>query len=108
MVPLGGAAFFYSGSPSGLMGSGPGDAAFAVIGDSGFDDVFGAWVAGVGDVNADGYGDVVVGAPWYNNGESDEGAAFLFFGSASGISGSSLSDAASMFESNNQNKYWFI
>lgn len=43
-------------------------------------------VAAAGDVNGDGYSDVLVGAPNYDNGQSDEGAAFLYPGTASGIS----------------------
>ena len=43
-------------------------------------------VAGAGDVNGDGYADVIVGAlSWYDAGQNDEGAAFVFLGSASGI-----------------------
>ena len=37
-----------------------------------------------GDVNGDGYGDVIVGAPLYDAGQTDEGAAFVFLGSACG------------------------
>ncbi len=49
---------------------------------------FGAWVAAAGDVNNDGYPDIVVGAP---NAESattpvtDEGVAYCYKGSAAGI-----------------------
>ncbi|NQZ10759.1 MAG: FG-GAP repeat protein [Algicola sp.] len=43
-------------------------------------------VAGAGDVNNDNYDDVIVGAPFYDNGPNDEGAAFVYHGSASGIS----------------------
>ena len=39
-------------------------------------------VAGAGDVNGDGFADVIVGAPFYDNGESNEGAAFVYFGGA--------------------------
>ncbi len=46
---------------------------------------FGCSVAGAGDVNGDGYGDVIVGAFWYDNGQSDEGAAFVYHGSSTGI-----------------------
>src|SRR6266542_4336313 len=45
---------------------------------------FGTSVASAGDVNGDGYDDVVVGAPLY--GPGDPGAAFLFLGSATGPS----------------------
>jgi hypothetical protein len=37
-------------------------------------------------VNGDGYSDVIVGAPLYDAGQRDEGAAFVFLGTASGIS----------------------
>lgn len=46
---------------------------------------FGYSVASAGDVNGDGYSDVLVGAPKYDNGEAEEGAAFLFPGSAEGV-----------------------
>jgi hypothetical protein len=36
---------------------------------------FGWSVASAGDVNGDGFGDVVVGAPYYDNGQTDEGRA---------------------------------
>src|SRR5262249_19356864 len=44
---------------------------------------FGQSVASAGDVNGDGYADVIVGAPDYDIGPN-EGAAFLFLGSATG------------------------
>jgi len=49
------------------------------------DSAFGAAVAAAGDVNGDGYGDVLVGAPFFENGEAQEGRAFLFLGSAVGL-----------------------
>ena len=45
----------------------------------------GTSVAGAGDVNGDGYADVIVGADRYNAGQTNEGAAFVFLGSAAGI-----------------------
>ncbi|MGD8395605.1 MAG: FG-GAP-like repeat-containing protein, partial [Candidatus Eiseniibacteriota bacterium] len=47
---------------------------------------YGATLASVGDVNGDGYGDVLVGAPGYDYGQVDEGAVFLFLGSHQGLS----------------------
>jgi hypothetical protein len=48
--------------------------------------LFGYSVGTVGDVNGDGYADVVVGAHWYNNGQADEGRAFVYHGSVAGLS----------------------
>src|SRR5262249_31525458 len=50
--------------------------------------VFGLSVASAGDVNGDGYSDVIVGAPNYTNGQNGEGRAFVFLGSASGLAAS--------------------
>ncbi len=41
---------------------------------------FGAKVAAAGDINADGYADFLVGAPLFDNGSSDEGAAYVYLG----------------------------
>lgn len=75
-----GAAFIYHGSATGI------GAQYARRLEM---DQAGAWfgysVASTGDVNGDGYDDVVVGAFLYNNGQNDEGAAFIYHGSATGI-----------------------
>src|SRR5947199_196981 len=47
---------------------------------------FGVSVAGAGDVNGDGYGDLIVGAHYYDNGQADEGRAFAYYGSPAGLS----------------------
>jgi len=47
---------------------------------------FGASIASGGDINNDGYDDLIVGAPLYDNGTVDEGAVFIFHGSAAGLS----------------------
>lgn len=70
----------YLGSPGGL-GSG---AAWRVIGPE--SSCFGNAVAAAGDVNGDGYGDVLVGAWVSNQGEQNEGRAYLYLGAASGLS----------------------
>ncbi|MGB3019291.1 MAG: integrin alpha, partial [Ignavibacteria bacterium] len=47
---------------------------------------FGWSVATAGDVNGDGYSEVIVGAPNYDNGQTDEGGVFVYHGSISGLS----------------------
>ena len=47
---------------------------------------FGYQVRGAGDVNGDGYADVVIGAYLYDGGQVDEGRAYVFHGSPSGPS----------------------
>lgn len=53
-------------------------------------DVAGAWfgtlVSGAGDVDGDGIDDLLVGAPYYSNGEDSEGAVFVFLGTPTGLS----------------------
>ena len=46
---------------------------------------FGAAVAGIGDINNDGFDDVAVGAPFFIDGQIAEGAVFIYLGSASGL-----------------------
>ncbi|MFH1419050.1 MAG: Ig-like domain-containing protein [Planctomycetota bacterium] len=48
--------------------------------------IFGRSVATAGDVNGDGYGDVIVGASFYDNGQDNEGRAFVYHGNADGLS----------------------
>ena len=43
-------------------------------------------LSGAGDVNGDGYDDVVVGASHYTDDQLEEGRAYIFFGSSSGLS----------------------
>jgi hypothetical protein len=75
----GGALVFY-GSSSGINSS-----FFDLLEANQADAFFGQSVASAGDVNGDGFGDVIVGAQLYDNPEIDEGAAFVFLGSATGI-----------------------
>ena len=75
-----GRAFVYHGSAAGLA---PPPAWTAEGNQAGAD--FGGSVATAGDVNGDGYSDVIVGAPVYDNGQTDEGRAFVYHGSAAGL-----------------------
>ncbi|HWQ84920.1 MAG TPA: PKD domain-containing protein [Anaerolineales bacterium] len=47
---------------------------------------FGYALAKAGDVNGDGFGDFLIGAPYYDDEFVDEGAVYLYYGSASGLS----------------------
>ncbi len=83
-----GRAFVYHGSASGLSASPnstPDDANQANTN-------FGQSVSSAGDVNGDGYSDVIIGAPFFNDGaNTDEGRAFVYHGSAGGLSASANS-----------------
>jgi len=72
-----GQAYVYLGSISGLRPI----AAFTASGENAGDD-FGWSVASVGDVNGDGYADVMIGAPSYG---SSRGRVYLYYGSATGL-----------------------
>ncbi|HWN82870.1 MAG TPA: FG-GAP-like repeat-containing protein, partial [Candidatus Udaeobacter sp.] len=75
-----GSAFAYYGSAGGLSGT-P-----SWIGESNqTGGLFGAQVGTAGDVNGDGYADVIIGATGYDNGESDEGRAYVYLGSKLGL-----------------------
>ncbi|MBK8553956.1 MAG: FG-GAP repeat protein [Ignavibacteria bacterium] len=79
-----GVAFVYHGSASGLSLT----LDWSVEGNS-YSGEFGYSVSTAGDVNGDGYSDIIVGARSFSNGHSPEGAAFVFHGSASGLSATS-------------------
>ncbi len=75
-----GAAYLYYGAGAGL-GPEPG---WSYLG-SQQEAKFGYSVNGAGDVNGDGYDDVIVGARGFTAAYSNEGAAFVFHGAASGL-----------------------
>jgi hypothetical protein len=70
-----GRTFLYNGSATGLSSV----ADWTAESDQGGAQ-FGYSVGTAGDVNGDGYGDTIVGAPSYDNPETDEGAAFAYLG----------------------------
>ncbi len=51
------------------------------------EDLLGFSATGIGDANGDGYGDIVVGVPLWDDGSTaDVGQALVFYGSSSGLS----------------------
>ena len=74
-----GQVYLYLGGPTGLNTS----PTTTITGGDGFAANFGGSVAGAGDVNGDGYADVLVGA---YSASSGTGRAYLYWGSATGLS----------------------
>jgi hypothetical protein len=75
-----GRAYLYLGSAAGLEPAAAWTAESDQVGAG-----FGGAVSSAGDVNGDGYDDVVVAAPWYDGGHTDEGRVYLYLGSAVGL-----------------------
>ncbi|WP_420385204.1 FG-GAP-like repeat-containing protein [Roseivirga sp.] len=75
-----GRAYIYHGSASRLSSS-----ASLIINGFQVQSYLGSDVANAGDINGDGYDDIIVGAYQYSNGTDKVGAAFLYLGSSTGI-----------------------
>jgi MYXO-CTERM domain-containing protein len=80
LVTGAGCVYVFEGSASGL----PTTATATISAPADAGTSFGAALSRAGDVNADGYDDVVIGA--YDSGTSDTGAAYVFEGSSTGLS----------------------
>jgi hypothetical protein len=80
-----GGAFLWFSDAGGMPYGNPANADWAKYGDQ-IGAMFGLSACGAGDVNGDGYGDIAVGAPYYDNGHTNEGAVYCFHGSATGPS----------------------
>jgi hypothetical protein len=75
-----GAVFAYYGSPEGLATT-PDWIAESNLASMGF----GTSISTAGDVNNDGYDDVIIGTRYCDNGQTDEGCIYIYMGSASGL-----------------------
>ncbi|MFB6257527.1 MAG: FG-GAP-like repeat-containing protein [Flavobacteriales bacterium] len=92
-----GSAFLFRGDPSGLE-----DTASSVFYGEQDHAYFGWSVSNAGDVNDDGFDDVIIGAYEQDSSYSDAGRAYLFRGSSSG-----LSDTAVWVEGVHEANAWF-
>ncbi len=92
-----GRAYVYYGSGSGLSSTN-----YWTAESNQENAIFGWSVSTAGDVNGDGYADLIVGAPYYDNGSNDEGRVFVYHGSPGGVS----SSPNRILESN-QDYAWF-
>ena len=85
-----GRAYVYHGSATGLS------ATAAWTAESNQATAYFGWSVGTaGDANGDGYSDVIVGAYGYDNGQTEEGRAYVYHGSATGLSASAAWTAES-------------
>lgn len=91
-----GTAFVYHGSSTGFSINANWIAEGANV------SFFGNAVSTAGDVNGDGYSDVIIGASSFTNGQSSEGAVYVFQGSANGLA----QNANWFIESNQSNTSW--
>jgi hypothetical protein len=66
---------------------------FAILGINPRDEA-GTRVSGIGDINGDGFDDVIVGAPGADSGGSNAGAAYVIFGKAGGFGTVDLANLA--------------
>jgi hypothetical protein len=80
-----GKAYVFLGGVQGMITSAP----WQVLGAPQSDGYFGTSVSGAGDVNGDGFSDVIVGELYYDGAELNMGKAYVFLGSATGLTTSS-------------------
>ena len=76
-----GACFVFYGSINGVSNNN-----FTIIQIDHFTCLFGHQVSSAGDVNGDGFSDIIVSSSYYDNGEYNEGDYFSPSGSHNGIS----------------------
>jgi hypothetical protein len=84
-----GQAYLFHGSESGIpncdLSADPPCTPHATITGVAGNDFLGGSVSGAGDVNGDGFDDIVVGAPYANGVFGDDGQAYVFHGSENGV-----------------------
>jgi hypothetical protein len=75
-----GKAYIYYGSLNGMIDDDPEELYGTQIGSRA-----GTSVSTAGDVNGDGYSDIIIGVPEYSNAQQSEGAVFVYYGTNDGI-----------------------
>ena len=75
-----GKAYLFFGSADGLSGVLDPDSADVIIEGEGSNNYFGWSIAGPGDVNGDGFDDILVGAKWNHDGGYRAGKVYLIYG----------------------------
>ena len=79
--PNTGKVYVYHGGPGGLSPTPD----WTSSGDGQAEQFFGASVSGAGDVNGDGYDDVLIGCSGYDTANTNAGKAYIYFGGPSGL-----------------------
>jgi len=102
-----GCAFIFFGSSNWNSSIDVSNADVKLIG-ADINDHFGCSVSSIGDVNKDGYDDAIVGANLDNDGGSDSGCAFIFFGKQNWNSSIDASDADVKLIGENSSNYFGI
>lgn len=67
---------------------------------------FGFSMAGLGDVDGDGYGDIAIGAPEFSNGLSGKGIVYVLKGASGGLPGNNNGSSNNMSTTNMINNVW--
>lgn len=75
-----GAAYVFYGSNQGIVINNP-----KILQSNQPDAKMGTSVSSAGDVNGDGFADIIVGTPGYDKNQSDEGVAIVYYGTQNGI-----------------------
>jgi hypothetical protein len=76
---LAGKVYYYLGYSGGLVGS----PSWNATGESA-EDIMGISIAGAGDINGDDYDDIIVGAPYNDDGGAEAGKIYVYYGRGTG------------------------